>query len=314
MTSPSKTPLFSVVIIAYNMAREVPRTVQSFLPPYQSAIDPKDIEIIVVENGSLEPIAESIIAQWPDNVRYIHIKDASPSPAKALNLGVSSSRGRWVCPVIDGARMVSPGLLEAAAKIIKLYNNPVIATLGYHLGHRLQPENVRRGYDQTVEDRLLANINWPSDPYRLFEISCLAGSSQKGWMAPLAECNTPILNRKLYEDIGGFDEAFDIPGGGIVNHDFFKRIIDHADTDYILLLGEGSFHQFHGGVTTSQSVGTPSETDEQRSVWDLYIEQYEAIRGVGYEPPSKTPILFGPATFYVKKHTRNFVLKDLALP
>jgi len=46
----NRRPEISIIIIAYNMAREVPRTVFSFLPPFQRGIAPEDVEIIVVEN------------------------------------------------------------------------------------------------------------------------------------------------------------------------------------------------------------------------------------------------------------------------
>jgi len=63
MTLPSKQqrPIISVVIISYNMAREIPRTVQSFLPPYQLAIGYNDIEIIVMENGSSHPVDPEVV-------------------------------------------------------------------------------------------------------------------------------------------------------------------------------------------------------------------------------------------------------------
>lgn len=286
-------PLFSVIIIAYNMAREIPRTVQSFLPPYQSGIQDSDIEIIVMDNGSSVPVDPKIIESWPSTVRYVQVENPHPSPAKALNAGAQMAKADWICPVIDGARMVSPGIFQSAKQLIKSHDNPIIATIGRHIGDKVQQFNVREGYNQTVEDELLSSIDWPNDPYRLFDISCVGGSAQGGWLMPIAESNVLILSKALYTQLGGYDEAFDIPGGGLINLDFFKRAIEHEQSQYILLLGEASFHQYHGGVTTSRPVSDPSVEDKERTTWDIYAQQYEDIRGMPYQISSRAPLLYG---------------------
>ncbi|PHR93590.1 MAG: hypothetical protein COA69_02830 [Robiginitomaculum sp.] len=289
-------PTFSVVIIAYNMAREIPRTVQSFLPPYQTGIQSHDIEIIVMENGSNSPVDPEIVAAWPSNVRYIRVQDPHPSPAQALNAGIKLAKADWVCPVIDGARLISPGIFKAAKDLINTHPNPLIATIGRHLGHKVQQFSVQDGYNQTVEDALLDTINWPNEPYRLFDISCVGGSAQGAWLMPIAESNVLILKKSLYDNLGGYDEAFDIPGGGLINLDFFKRAIEHEESQYFLLIGEASFHQYHGGVTTSRPVSDPSIEDETFTTWELYAQQYERIRGVPYALSTLAPILYGTVT------------------
>lgn len=292
MPSPSK-PLISVVIIAYNMAREIPRTVRSFLPGYQQGITDDEIEIIVMENGSSHPVPADIVASWPDNVRYVNVQDPHPSPAQALNAGIAMARGHWVCPVIDGARMVTPGVFKDAKALMGSYDNPVIATLGFHLGDKVQQLNVKDGYNQDVEDELLRSIDWPNFPYRLFDISALGGSAQGAWLTPIAESNVLILKKSFYEKVGGYDEQFDIPGGGLINLDFFKRVIDHEESQYILLLCEGSFHQYHGGVTTSRPVGQTSLEDKTKTTWEIYAQQYKNIRGQAYQASSQMPIIYG---------------------
>ena len=293
-------PMFSVVIISYNMAREIPRTVQSFLPPYQMGVSNDEIEIIVMENGSSAPIDPSIVNKWPNNVRYIKAENPHPSPAKALNEGVKMAKANWVCPVIDGARMVSPGIFKAAKTLIKAQSHehvsPIIATIGRHLGDKVQFFNVREGYDQDAEDALLRSINWPNEPYRLFDISCVGGSAQGSWLLPIAESNVLIMAKTLYENLGGYDQSFDIAGGGLVNLDFFKRAIEHKNSQYYLLLGEASFHQYHGGVTTSRPVSDPSLEDKTVTTWEIYARQYKRIRGADYAKPTTEPILHGPMT------------------
>jgi len=315
MTLPSKQqrPIISVVIISYNMSREIPRTVQSFLPPYQLAIGYNDIEIIVMENGSNYPVDPEVVKAWPSCVRYVQVTNSHPSPATALNAGVAMSRGDWVCPVIDGARMVTPGIFKHAHDMIKAHNNPVIATMGYHLGHKIQQHNVLEGYNQDAEDALLNSIGWPNNPYDLFKISSLGGSARGSWLTQIAESNVLVLKKSFYETLGGFDEKFDIPGGGLVNLDFFKRCIDHEDSLYIMLADEGSFHQYHGGVTTSRAVNLPSFEDTEKTTWQIYAEQYLAIRGEPYQPSKIYPIIYGVMNNIVREQTINAALAIHAL-
>jgi glycosyltransferase involved in cell wall biosynthesis len=281
----------SVIIIAYNMAREVPRTVQSFLPPYQLGVGAGDVEIIVVENGSSSPIPPSVIAGWPANVRYHPIRDARPSPASALNVGAAISSAPIICPVIDGARMASPGLLRSALSALAMAPEGFVASVGFHLGRKRQQEAVLEGYNQSVEDGLLESIGWPQDGYRLFEICATAGSGKSAWFGPIAESNAPALSREMYEALGGFDERYNIPGGGLVNLDFFNRALEMASRPYFVALGEATFHQFHGGVTTSRNVGAPEADGE--STWSKYVRQFAEIRGRPYSTPARRPVLFG---------------------
>lgn len=285
------TPRLSVIIVAYDMPRELPRTVESFLPPYQRGVADGDVEILVMENGSSRPVPDEARRKWPASVRYVEVADPSPSPARALNAGARMARAELLCPVIDGARMASPGLVAGALEIMRRWPTAFVATLGTHLGPKPQQQSSAEGYNQDAEDRLLAGIRWPSDGYRLFDIAAATSSAPRGWFGTVAESNAPVLSAMLWRDLQGYDEAFDIPGGGIVNHDFLHRAVERPDIDYFMLLGEATFHQFHGGVTTSRSVAQ-IEADG-RSTWDRYADQYAKIRGKPYALPARRPRFHG---------------------
>jgi len=302
----------SVVLVAFDMAREVPRTVRSLLPPYQRGIDPASYEVLVVENGSGDPIAAATRAEWPENVRYLSMASPSPSPAAALNAGVRASRGALVCLMIDGARMVTPGVLCNALHCAGRATNPIVATLGFHLGPKPQQQSTAEGYDRAEEDRLLASVDWVAEGYRLFEISVLAGSSKFGWFGPLAESNCLFLNRHLFDRLGGFDDRFAFPGGGLVNLDFFRRALDVPATEYFLLLGEASFHQVHGGVSTNSAAG---DGGAARPGWHDYVREYQQLQGYPYVVPTRSPILFGqvpPQLIPVLAHSAEMALAATA--
>ena len=90
-------------------------------------------------------------------------------------------------------------------------------------------------------------------------------------------------------ELGGLDERFALPGGGLANHDLYRRACALDSIELVVLLGEATFHQYHGGVATSR-----------RLSWDEMHEEYQAIRGVPYRPPPNDPIFVGrvhPAVF-----------------
>src|SRR6201999_4654756 len=92
-----------------------------------------------------------------------------------------------------------------------------------------------------------------------------------------SESNALFLRRSTYQRMGGFDPAFDIPGGGLLNLDFFIRCLER-DSPLVMLFGEGTFHQIHGGAST----GAPAEMDR----FQQWAAQYQRIRG---QPPGPTP-------------------------
>jgi len=242
---------------------------------------------VVVENGSRRLLNPETLPGLGHNVRYLAYEAGGPSPAAAVNFGATHARGRLLGVMVDGARMASPGLVHLARRAALLHPRPVIASLAWHLGPDVQWRSRLSGYGQAAEDDLLERVRWWEDGYRLFSISTLAGSSPGGWFGPIAESNCLVLPRTLWNETGGFDERFDQPGGGFVNLDFFRRACELPDTELIVLLGEGTFHQFHDGIATN---ARPDEQVERVAAW---ARQYRALRGEDFQPPTRTPLFLG---------------------
>jgi len=265
------------------MARELPRTIRSLSAAMQRGIDASEYEIVVIDNGSTQPFDEAALARLASNVVTRRMGDPTCSPVPAINLGLQMARGDLVGVWIDGARMASPGLLARARQASRLHERPVIGTIAFHLGPDVQMESVKHGYDQGVEDDLLARSGWEDDGYRLFDISALAGSSAGGWFKVPAESNAVFLRREHWLELGGFDERFVTPGGGYANLDMWRRVCADPTGELIMLLGEATFHQVHGGIATN-SPDPPQQ---------LFQEEYLRIRGAPYETPTRRPIYFG---------------------
>ena len=273
----------SLIVVFHDMAREADRTLRTLAPGYQRGVAAVDYEVIAVDAGSAEPLAEAWVAARCPVARLVRTPPA-PSPAAAVNAAARQARGDALALCIDGARMLSPGIVAGMLAGLRMFADPVVATLAWHLGPKVQNESILEGYDQATEDRLLAAVDWQADGYELFRIATLAASSAAGWFRPISESNCLAVPRAAWEALGGLDERFASPGGGFVNLDFYRRACDRAE-ELVMLLGEGTFHQVHGGVATN--------TPWARHPFAAFDTEYRSIRGAAFTPPTRAAVQLG---------------------
>lgn len=277
---PRGRPVLSIVVIVYDMPRQAANTVRSLLADYQHGVDSADYELLIVENPSANLLAEDFVASLPDYCHYFLRRDPQASLAAAIDFGVDRARGERVCIMVDGARMVTPGVVRNLLLAHRALPGSVVAVPGYHLGRELQQTAVDSGYDEVVEQHLLASIGWPAQGYRLFDIACFSGSCRGGLFLPASESNCISVDRRTWQGLGGYDQRFDLPGGGLINLDFYKRACEYPGTTLVVLPGEGSFHQFHGGITTGGRA-----RDERQAYIARSQAQYQALRGEPFSSP-----------------------------
>jgi cephalosporin hydroxylase len=282
------TPLarkdLSVVVVFYNMRREAERTLHSLSRAYQQGIHDLDYEVIVVENGSdgEQKLTGDFVQSFGSEFRFLDLAaDATPSPAHALNRGIALARGDAFAFMIDGAHVLTPGVLRFGMAGISTYAPSVVATQQWYVGPGQQGDALLSGYDQNYEDRLFTEIEWPIDGYRLFDIGHFIGD--RDWFDGVWESNCMFVPRSILEQVGGFDETFSTPGGGYANLEFYERLGSSPDVTVTTIIGEGSFHQVHGGMTTNES-----DTDERRRRIAGYAQQYAEMRGRSFRGPGRT--------------------------
>lgn len=284
----------SVVVSAHDLRREIPRTVLSLSPPYQHGFDPASVEIIVVDNGS----HETVDARWFEGVaspvRILRFPPGNPSPCHALNQGVAAARGSRIVVLIDGARIASPGLLFRAGQAMQLAPDVFVVTLGFHLGLQPQQLSQTQGYGREVEDRLLEEIGWPADGYRLFEICARGESYRDGILADFPETTAFTMHKATFERLGGFHEGFRYRGGGLANFEFFERVMQDPAVTPVALIGEGTFHQVHDGNSTRAHGVRRRETPDGPTIWEAMAAEFVAVTNrAPLAVRLQQPLLFG---------------------
>jgi hypothetical protein len=298
----SVRPALAVIVVCYRMSAQIENTLRSLTLPYQRHLTTQDYEVLLIDNGSPEPLPRESWMLAP-NIRYEYIPrdQANPCPAAALNWGVSTSRAPLVCLMIDGARMVTPGVLHWGLRMARVCDHGIVEVRGWHLGPKIQVESIKEGYNHEVERRMLEQLRWLENGYRLFEVASPAGSTRSGFLGKAMESNCVFMERDFFRTIGGFDERYREPGGGLVNLDFFWRAASAAEVVFTLL-GEGNFHQVHGGAAT----GLPAEASN--AAFAKWREEYERLSGpFTYQPPPYEPILVG----HVPNECRRWLTLDV---
>lgn len=286
---PKQHRKLSIVVVFFNMRREAERTLHSLSRAYQRGIEDLDYEVIVIENGSDEEqrLGEEFVREFGPEFRYMDLgQDATPSPANALNRGIEVAGGEVIALMIDGAHVLTPGVLRLAMLGLEGYVPAVVVTQQWYVGPGQQPDAMQAGYDSEFEDRLFEEIEWPVDGYRLFDIGHFV--SDRDWFEGLSESNCIFVPRSIMQQVGGMDESFSMPGGGFANLDFYERVCATTGVTVVSILGEASFHQVHGGTTTNQP-----ELSERHLRISSYRDHYKTTRGRKFRGHGKPPYYVG---------------------
>jgi len=262
----------SVIVNFYNMRREAERTLTSLRSDYQQGADGFSYEVLCIDNSSSPPLEEDWVASFGPQFRLIRPSRQASSPCAALNEAALQARGKYLAMMIDGAHLLTPGIFEEARLAWQQDPNAVVALRHWFIGGD-QRWLAMSGYTREQEDLLFERIRWPANGYELFRIGAPIGESPEPWFDGLSESNCLMLPTALYDQLGGFDEAFDQAGGGFANLDLWRRASEASEGTLVCLIGEASFHQFHGGTTTNVN-----DAEKDLRVRG-YANAYRSLRG-----------------------------------
>ena len=313
---PAARPLLSVIVIGYKMARQLANTLYTLSSTYQRDVSEQDYEVIMVENASSDNFDESILDELGDNFHFFRRDETAATPVPAMNFAFQQCRGEIVGLIIDGARMVTPGVIHYVLMSQRMYPNALTAIPGYQLGSKPQNESALEGYCEAVEQQLLDSVDWCNDGFELFGISSISGANPNGYLQPIMECNCLFAPMDSFREIGFADPRFTLRGGGAINLHMFRSLGLLPQSRLVVLPGEGSFHQYHGGVTTSGHTEVKNERDQHRAqLQDIWKNNFHALRRepvlLGAVSPQALPYLQLSAN---KAQLRFKRLKHLGLP
>lgn len=290
------TPRLSIVVIVYNMPRQAMNTLFSLGVPYQKNVSVDDYEVIVVENSSSRNLDPAAVAALGPQFRYFLREETGISPVPAVNFAFTKCRGRQIGLIIDGARMVTPRVLEYAMLGARISEHALIMVPGYHLGERDQKFHLQTGHTEQLEMEKLENLQWQENGYRLFKWACWSSSNQRGYLQPMQECSAVFCSADNFRRIGGADERFDQAGGGSINLHIYRSLGMLPEALLYVLPGEGSFHQFHGGITTQEF----EDDDARKTMLKSFDTRLEEVWNGPFKALTREPMLLGAVTHWAQ--------------
>src|SRR5262249_38272429 len=111
--------MLSVIANFFNMRRQAPNTLFSLSRAYQQNIRGLDYHVPAIDNGSPEPLSESDVRSYGPEFSYSFFPTQSPSPVYALNAACRNAPGEDLLILIDGAHILSPGILAWAHRALR---------------------------------------------------------------------------------------------------------------------------------------------------------------------------------------------------
>lgn len=286
--SQQNSPSLSVVVVLHNMVRQARNTLHSLSAAYQlGGVSSADYEVIVVENDSGNNLHDEDISKLPGNFQYHLRREESVSPAAAINFGIAQARADFIGVMIDGARMLTPGVIKTVLDSTKAYPNAFVNVPGYYLTAQGAVAEEQSLTDVAGEEQaMLSQCDWQSDGYRLFERAVFSNGNRHGYLRPWFESTAFFVNRWALTQAGGADESFQLAGGGALLLHLFRSLGLIGELEYLVLPGEGNFHQFHSGVSTQSG-------DSRDALVKQFKQQLDSKWVGGFRALSREPTLVG---------------------
>ena len=192
-----EAPRVSVIVTHYDQPAELARTLAALVRQDHPA---DRLEIVVADDGSPEaPVV-------PDGVRLVRQEDRGFRVSAARNLGVAASTGDVLC-FLDADTTPEPGYVRALTRL------PALLPEAVTVGRRRHADLTGLGPDVPVAEagpeRELPEPAWLREEYARTENLLQAGDrAYRFVIGAVSACS-----RRLFEEIGGFDESFTAYGG-----------------------------------------------------------------------------------------------------
>ena len=293
---PTSKPKLSVIVIVYDMPRQAMNTLFSLSIPYQKNISADEYEVIVVENRSANNLDANAVAALGTQFRYFLRDEPGISPVPAVNFAFEHCRGEQIGLIIDGARLVTPRVLHYALLAAQISEHALVMVPGYHLGTQDQKFHKDSQHSEALEIKKLNELEWRDNGYRLFKWACWSSSNQRGYFQPMQECSAIFCSADNFRRIGCADTRFDQAGGGSINLHIYRSLGMLPESLLYVLPGEGSFHQFHGGITTAQQ----DDDEHRKTLLKSFDQRLEDVWSGPFKALTREPMMLGAVTHWAQ--------------
>ena len=192
--------LVSVVIPAFNAERFIGRTLDS-----ASAQTHRDLEIIVIDDGSSDRTAEIVLQKAEADPRIRLIRQSNAGPTRARNRGIGEARGELIA-FLDADDLWHPQKTER--QLQRLRERPAAGLVWCW----------SIGIDE--DDRIMAQRVSPAH----FEGDVFAAMLFQNF---IGNASAPLVRRDCLEAVGGFDEK--LWDAGAVRCEDRKLFLDIAE-------------------------------------------------------------------------------------
>lgn len=196
-------PLVSVIVPAYNAGKFIQQTLASIL-----AQSYRNLEIIVVDDGSTDDTAEIVKSIAENDDRLILVSQSNRGVAMARNCGIEMSRGEYLAPV-DADDIWYPQKIEK--QVHSMLKHGPRTGLVYTWFNILDEEGcvTGRGREWTLEGSV----------YRALIYANFVGNG-----------STPMMRRSCIDQVGLYNPGLKAQGAeGCEDWDLYLRIARHYE-------------------------------------------------------------------------------------
>lgn len=190
----TRAPIVSVVLTCHNLGQYLGEALASV-----EAQTFKDFEIVVVDDGSTEPLTLRVLDAL-DVARIRLIRSERRGLSGARNLGLASTRGRYLC-FLDADDLLEPSCLEKS--VAELERDPAISFVSHWL-------------------TAFGDEHWEWRPERcdlpaLLDVNTVNGAA--------------LVRRQAVVEVGGFDESMQ---RGCEDWELWIRMVERGHQGVIL--------------------------------------------------------------------------------
>lgn len=181
-------PLVTVVIPCFNHGKFIEAAITSAKQQTYS-----NVEVVVVDDGSTDEFTLAILTKLDPDV--VVLRQANQGPSIARNNAIRQSKGEYIL-ALDSDNKIRPDYISKALNILIHY--PEVGVVYGNFQYYGSHTGIKQQQEFDIKKQLL---------YNLFDM-----------------CS--VFRRKVFDDVGGFDEFMSKPG--LEDWDFWISVYEHG--------------------------------------------------------------------------------------